>query len=520
MNNNNRITYRFDHTGQASDRETKLIERQPEAALTEVKAKAKASDNEKETAKPAAPQKSNVVPLYHTASGSHSLSGASPWNSPFQDDVSALEQLIRETGQRKSAAKAGAHQPEKAMAADYGGEKDGTLLDWNLEDNSKWKAQDRGSYERTASGSYSQQQDAAAVASVPAPVPSRHHRPVAAAEAEGHFEGYDRQGPLLDEEMMRSEYDGRDGERPFYIRYESPAASPSWLKVFVTVAGALATGALFGYLLLSFFTGSWSDSGHDTPVKQGEVTSPAGDAGKDTAGDGAAPVAGGANGTDEAAGGAAGELPMAAVNIPDTAYYLLQYGVFGSTDGRDAALAELAAKGVASAAWSSGQDYRVYAGMSPSSDDAALLKGQFNGSMDLYAKKFDLSAPSQIPFEGKAEQAQQFFVQTGTLIPMMLGMVNAQLEQPAPSPFSPADSAAWQNAFQQWSDSAAAAKAGFADKEGSASYAELTQALQAAADSFSNYEKNTSRAHLWKAQSALMKAVIAQKNWFEAIIAL
>src|SRR5690606_6541886 len=55
-------------------------------------------------------------------------------------------------------------------------------------------------------------------------------------------------GPLIDDEILLA--GGARGG------FRSKEEGPSWWKVFASAAGAVATGALFGYLVLTLFSGS------------------------------------------------------------------------------------------------------------------------------------------------------------------------------------------------------------------------------------------------------------------------
>ncbi len=96
----------------------------------------------------------------------------------------------------------------------------------------------------------------------------------------------------------------------------------------------------------------------------------------------------------------------------------------------------------------------------------------------------------------------------------------AQLEQPALSSISEAAAASWQAEHQKWTENAATVRIGIMDTEGKAYLEKVIQAINSAAKSMVEYDKKPSRAHLWSTQTQLMKAIIAQKEWFETISAL
>lgn len=498
-NNNNRITYRFDGNGKAAVRSL-AQEREQESAREQADQGRRHDYSAERVQEPAAFSlpggtgaegaqavvKSKVVPLYNRLNSSAEAE-ITPWNSPFQDDVTALEELIRNTENHKPSS-ADSHMPDHSRP----GRNAARMPD--------------GKEQRVPKGGRSfRGQEGLSRAAVGRQGYTEY----------GDYNGYgDMQGRAG--LYSSDETDVDDEEYPgnaVYARYKQAAGSPSWPKVFMTVAGALATGALFGYLLLAFFTGSPSwpgTAGEGTETGTQGVSASTG--GKEAAHAQAS--------TSAAQSEASGSVPAVAVELPEQKYYLLQYGVFGSEEGRDAALAELASKGVAGAALSSAQDYRVYAGMAADKEEASLLKSQFGDGIDLYVKTFSLSYPSQMPYAGTQETLQSFLTHTSDLVPMLLGLVNVQLEQASPSAFSDNASAAWQQAAGEWATSADAAKSGFADDASLAAFEGLTGSVQSAIQSLAGFEQNPSRAYLWQAQSALMEAVIAQKNWIEPNITL
>lgn len=479
-NNNNRITYRFNQESKVPVRKTGHNEERPKSEGRDAGTEAN----------------SNVIPLYNRTGAGFASSEITPWNSPFQDDATALEELIRNTdrevsgrqteaGDKRTSADGPRSQPSRKREDERK-----SLISAPIE----WEIPEAHGAKET-----------------PPRVPGTGKgRADEERNGENDFLSDADETKGYDEFDWGLELVGRTA-KPVYARYNNPS-SPSWMKVFLTVAGALATGALFGYLLLSFFTGTptWPNPAEESPSVQGAAGA------KQPSTSDSVPSAP-ANG-QAAEGGA--PAPAAAVDMPEQTYYLLQYGVFGSAEGRDAALAELEAKGVAGAALSSAEDYRVYAGMSANRDDAAALKEQFGGGVELYVKELKIGAVKQLPFGGSGEELQRFLEQTNGLVAMLLKLANAQLEQAAPSSFSGNSSQAWRQAAKDWSAAADAVKGGLKDENSQQSFAKLAASVQSAIGQFEGYESNPSRVYLWKAQSSLMDAVFAQKSWFESINAL
>ncbi|MDQ0061278.1 SPOR domain-containing protein [Paenibacillus harenae] len=474
MNSKNRITYRFDHAGRnVTDKPKK------EAQSSGAPAEASAS-----------PAKSNVVPLYPPHE-SPVMSELSPWNSPFQEDIVALEQLIRDTDPKPEAV-SGKLKPF-ALAKN---ESPAPIL-LNKSDASL------APYERDP------------FESVLLPIDDREEerKPLEAGGGIDNGLNYSDADELFYDEsddITKGEYKA--------VRYKRPSTPPSWLNVFLSVAGALATGALFGYLLLSLFTGEPVLPGGEKPSEDNKPSA------IDTAVDG--PATGGEgtvqpdpDATASDGRGTVTEGPTAALTGLDQTYYLLQFGVFSNTEGRDAALEQLRGKGLAAAALTTKDDYRVYAGLAGNKDQATALRSTMPDT-DLFVKEIAIAAPSKIPFEGDAAAAQQFFERTREVVQMLDDLALAQLELPSLSPLSDAASEAWEKAYQQWKQSAPAMQEGTKSAEYKAFLDNIIVSVDNAAKALLQYDKKPSAAHLWSAQSSLMEAVITQKGWFESISAL
>ncbi|WP_020615883.1 SPOR domain-containing protein [Paenibacillus daejeonensis] len=298
-------------------------------------------------------------------------------------------------------------------------------------------------------------------------------------------------------------------EREHMQRLEQPVirrhpVGPSWLKVFASVAGAIATGALFGYMVLSLFSGETVP-----PVNNSEVP--------------AAATSQGNIAPELQPDGAAVELPpvnedaLTAVSVAGSTYYMLQYGVFSNEEGMLAALGELRQKGLAAAS-SKTDGYRVFAGMGTNRNSAVLLSEQL-GNSEVYLKEITVPEVSRLPFLGDAREAEQFFEQTGDLIRLFNELTLTLLSQEQPERLQERDVQVWRTSHQQWTASAAAIAKAWDDSAKGPAELLVTQ-LQTAAVSMEEYDKHPSRAHLWTAQTALMEAVIIQKEWLAQIDAL
>ncbi|OMF31662.1 hypothetical protein BK133_15640 [Paenibacillus sp. FSL H8-0548] len=468
MNQKNRMTYRFDRNGQSISDEIPNTNKLPEptAAIEDSFSPINSDANK--------PAKMNVIPLYPSTE-KHAVSEVSPWNSAFQEDIGALEKLIRNTD-----AKPVSKWSQKSITSKVKREKE------------------KPAFLETAA-----QQD----------------------EIQNIAEESDLQEEHLQElpHMYQEEsvYDETRRSKAQYSRMTHKKGTPSWLNVFLSVAAALATGAFFGYLLLSLFTGAslWPSRATDNSLTQPEnMNAISGAVNGNTNVD----TSNGSEekGTDDAnAAKPDSNTAMASIKGLDQTYYMLQYGVFSNTEGRDAALAQLAQKGLAGAGLSGAADYRVYAGVANDKSSAQTIRALLP-ELDLYVKEINLVAPKEIPFSGDQSAAQAFFDQTALLVQMLDELTFAQLEQPTMSSLSESAAASWQGQYQKWTENAAAMRIGIVDEKGKAYLDKVSQAINTAAKSLIEYDKKPSRTHLWSTQMGTMEAILTQNEWFETISAL
>lgn len=492
MNQKNRITYRFDRKGQSIPENKPTSDNQQQIDLNTADSHAKDNSNAINN-NPNNAIKQNVIPLYPVKE-QNIISDVNPWNSPFQEDISALEQLIRNTDSIKTdpiktnSIKTNEFPPKEtaAMEEPYSiptdlNKKKGPLI--QIEDH-KWSKEERFKIDY-----------------LPNADPTLNH----AYEIEDE---YGEESPKNRYQPMRRKTSARGGA--------------SWFNVFLSVTGALATGALFGYLLLSLFTGASifpsgsKDKPDSLPVIGGAITNNNG-SGTNANGNGKGETVQSDdvnNGKEEPNPNS----PTVALTGLNQTYYFLQFGVFSNKEGRDAAVAQLAEKGLAAAALNSTKDYRVYAGMGSDRSKAQALKALLP-DIDLYIKEVSIAAPAKLPYNGDVKDAQAFFEETGELVQMLDELTLAQLEGPALSALSDAAATAWGEKYQKWTEKAATVRIGV-EASGKDQLDKLVQSINAAAKSMQDYDKNPSSAHLWKTQSKLMESIVIQKNWFESISAL
>jgi hypothetical protein len=496
MKPNNRITYRFDVP------ETKQPEKDKPERRIEVLREQDFTPYV-DAAGQATSSKNNVVPLYQQSS-SNVIDEAQPWHNAYQEDIGALEQLIREANPG-SASMDGGDVPKESGAVSSATVK-GADEQWiPIRAEAMLPP-----HQLQPTPSASTKSDRLLIASEDGVSERRVVQPFDLDVAETGGANLPQLGGMS--------WDGSATSRTPAISRRSGGKGPSWLHVFLSVGGALATGAIFGYLILSLFTGAtvWTSgekpaNGENVPVAQTETREPIG----------LDDLGGTSRNGGEEKGGNESALPAATVNLGSLArtYTLLQFGLFSNAEGRDAAIKQLRDGGLAAAAMKTAEGYRVYAGIALDGNKAGLISSGLPDIV-LYKKEVAVQAPERLPFAGGEETALAFFTSTNDLIAAWSDLVVAQLEQPSLSPLGSVAAEGWRSRHEQWTAHASAMKEGIPDPTGETYYAKLRTAIDNAAAAMTEYDKTPSKAHLWSAESALMEAVLAQKEWFESSSAL
>jgi len=277
--------------------------------------------------------------------------------------------------------------------------------------------------------------------------------------------------------------------------------NPSWVKVVASVAGAIVTGAVFGFVVLSLFQGEVSLPG----MKSGSLTDDV-----RTSGSVQTSAKAEESGTKQAAA-SLGEPVSITIQRDAKTYYMLQYGVFKDLAGVNAAEQELTDKGLAAFGDTSDQN-RVYAGMAASREEAQLMKAELAlQGIELYIRDLQLPETTQLMYAGDAAQMEQFLKQSDQVVQILLQMSTAQLERKDPTAYTQAELLAIKDAHQKWTELGTTAAKGLPDSSKEA-WGKMTQSMNMAIISLNEYGKQLSTAHLWSIQSALMEFVMGEKN--------
>jgi stage II sporulation protein B len=346
--------------------------------------------------------------------------------------------------------------------------------------------------------------------------PERHSEPIPVqerfpVEREARYDGHT--GYYGPEETERRHGPHDDGYVPTAVihgRYERHNRTP-WLKIVASVSGAVATGVLIGFFVLSMF------GGDELPGSQAGTTGGSGKSASTVPVQTKTPATDPSGAKDNAAPASSSAAATVSVNIAAQSYTLLQNGVFSNQQGADAAAADLRKKGLAAHVQQSDKFY-VYAGMAPSHDDALALSNVLKEQkMELFLKGLTLPAAAKIKWTGdSAGPAEQFFAQSHTLVQTIGNFAAARLKEKTPSAIDDKTLQTIHTAHQAWTGASGPFGAGLAQEQ-KASLQKWTTAMNTAVTSMDEYKKNQSSAFLWEAQSSLMQVLFAENELLAAI---
>ena len=273
----------------------------------------------------------------------------------------------------------------------------------------------------------------------------------------------------------------------------------SWTNGLVAVLCAVLTGTLLGYLLLVQVFGSvlWPNSKSTEPTVIGDAV------------------------VDQATilPSIADNTPVVSINMSQAqySYQLLQAGVFSKEDTRDEVITALRNAGYA-AEYTQVNDgkYFVYAAVATSLNNIEPFKTTVSG-FELYRKELVLQLPDKVQYDGEAMQLESYIQSSNQLIGMYADLVAAQLEQPSLSVIGSSAQQASQTQYDNWEIIALEAIDGFKGTANESQATQLLQSLQQAQQQLLKYQEKPSAKTIWGVESAIIKAVLAQKEWFEQV---
>jgi len=267
------------------------------------------------------------------------------------------------------------------------------------------------------------------------------------------------------------------------VSYRPRRPASPW-KVIGTITGAVVTGALFGFVILSFF--------------------------KDGSGGSIVPVKPGTESVAESSGEPAKAAPVA-VSVQGRSYYVLQYGLFSTKEGTEQAKQELEQYGLAAGS-DPDEEYRVYAGISPDREQAKLLSSQLKDKgVDLYVKEITLPAVSELKFAGDADTASRYFETSSELASKLSSLSAALLSQEKPATLNADETAAVTDVHSRWTEAMKSFQTGLGQEEEQLGK-QIEQTMNSAVSALTEYNRNANKALLWEIQSRMMQYVMQQKE--------
>lgn len=272
--------------------------------------------------------------------------------------------------------------------------------------------------------------------------------------------------------------------------------SPGGWKVFGSITAAIVTGVLFGFAAMSML-----NPGADSELKSiktetagADLTSP--------------------NETVNTQGSDTGNIGSSAVSIPGASYFMLQYGVFSTAEGAAKAKNELTEAGIAAGS-DPLDEARVYAGVSSLREEAKLVSNQLKTEgVELYVREITLPAVSDVVFTANTDAISPFFETSRALTDMLASLSINQLGQQAQSAVSEDKLTELADAHHRFTSSTGAFQAGLSES-GKKIELKMESSMSTAISAVSEYNKNPSKEHMWKVQSAVMDFILQEKQLLE-----
>lgn len=273
----------------------------------------------------------------------------------------------------------------------------------------------------------------------------------------------------------------------------------SWWKVAGSLTGAIVTGALFGFVVLSMFNGEVT-----VPIPGISVPNQtaAGEAVTDI------PVFGQIIEEDNA--GSGNSVPVN-IALPEQTYHFLQYGVFSTAEGVVLAQKELQESGIA-AARDTVDEKRVYAGVSPDREQAKLLSSQLKtAGVNLILHEIALPTSAEVVFNGDVVSLERYFAQSAELIELLSSLSASRLVEVSPQMLSAEELGELGQSHQLWTESAAAVR-GQEPETFAAEVSEMEKAMNSAVEAMAEYNKKGAKTLLWEVQDEIMSFILAEQK--------
>ncbi|SDF25943.1 stage II sporulation protein B [Fontibacillus panacisegetis] len=285
--------------------------------------------------------------------------------------------------------------------------------------------------------------------------------------------------------------------------YSVTSPRTSWWKVAGSITGAIVTGALFGFVVLSLFNQ--------------EVTFPVPGIGtsKQSAEGGAADIPVIGQISEETALLPAEEIvTKVEVRLPVQTYHFLQYGVFSTAEGVELAQKELQDSGIA-AARDTVDTKRVYAGVSTDREQAKLLSSQLKSAgVHLILHEISLPASANVEYDGDKSHLERYLTQSAELVKQLSASSASRLVESEPKMLSSDETKTLGESHQQWTESAAAVR-GHLSSALETNANEMEKAINSAVEAMGEYNKKGAKTLLWEVQNEIMRYIMAQQSMLQ-----
>ncbi|GAE07609.1 SPOR domain-containing protein [Paenibacillus sp. JCM 10914] len=282
-----------------------------------------------------------------------------------------------------------------------------------------------------------------------------------------------------------------------YEYYRTRRPTVFW-KIALSVTAAVVTGVLFGYMVLSMFNGGGEEQQAASQIEgsQGSVPAP---------------------GLPERTGKAAApdtDTAQTPAGIPAQTFYMLQYGVFSSSERAEQAKGELLQSGIA-AGRDLDDENRVYAGVSSDREQAKLLSNQLKAEgVELYVREISLPPLEPVVMVGQEAAFADYFTISGQLVSELSTLSATLLGKQEAAAAATEHMSSITNLHQQWMESMNLLASGLGP-EAEAMLPVLRQAMNSSVTALAEYNKNQSKGHLWEIQTGMMNYVLGQKKLLE-----
>ncbi|WP_442603471.1 hypothetical protein [Paenibacillus sp. KN14-4R] len=298
-----------------------------------------------------------------------------------------------------------------------------------------------------------------------------------------------------------------------------------WWKVAGAVAGAVVTGAAFGFFILTMLMGDGSkqeSKSVESISTLGQVSTITPNPGtllkptEGTAGEKSTVKSEDTGATKSAASSTNEKVTAVPVKIEARSYVLLQHGIFSSAASLKSDVDSLKSKGILPAT-EEGDKSTVFAGIAASKAESQRLTKVFKDKkIDVYAKMIDLPALTQMKWTGAKPDQVGNMLNTGSKLMVTLsGIIMPHIEETRLTTIDAATINALKAAEQAWLTSAASLKDG--DTSSMTYVQNMTKSLTAAIGALEAYVTKPATAQLWQAQSAMMQYVLAEKAFQQVI---